>query len=82
MSKLTDEAIHVAAFKLMEEHQKQWPALRGLVPCGSELMPFAEKLARHIERLTIERCAGVCDAADKSTHPADLADALRALLGE
>lgn len=25
-----------------------------------------------------EACAKVCDAADKSTHPADLADAIRA----
>jgi hypothetical protein len=25
-----------------------------------------------------ETCAKVCDAADKSTHPADLADAIRA----
>lgn len=25
-----------------------------------------------------ERCARVCEAADKSTHPADLADAIRA----
>jgi hypothetical protein len=25
-----------------------------------------------------DACAKVCDAADKSTHPADLADAIRA----
>jgi len=25
-----------------------------------------------------EACAQVCDAADKATHPADLADAIRA----
>lgn len=28
----------------------------------------------------IEQCAAICDDADKSTHPADLADAIRALL--
>jgi len=33
------------------------------------------ELARADER---EACAKVCEAADKSTHPADLADAIRA----
>lgn len=33
------------------------------------------------ERLRVERerCAKVADASDKSTHPADVADAIRAL---
>jgi 3-methyladenine DNA glycosylase AlkC len=26
----------------------------------------------------LEACAKICDAADKSTHPAELADAIRA----
>ena len=30
----------------------------------------------------IEQCARECDQADKSTHPADLADAIRALAAQ
>ena len=37
-------------------------------------IPFAALVAS-AER---EACAKVCDAADKSTHPADLAEAIRA----
>ena len=39
-----------------------------------ELVILADKIAA-AER---EACAKVCDAADKSTHPTDLADAIRA----
>ena len=39
-----------------------------------QVQRFAALVAAH-ER---EACAKVCEAADKSTHPADLADAIRA----
>lgn len=35
--------------------------------------------ARAIERAAYERAASLCDKADKSAHPSDLADAIRAL---
>ena len=41
---------------------------------AENIMRFANLVAS-AER---EACAKVCDAADKSTHPADLADAIRA----
>ena len=43
-------------------------ALRELIDCATAQMVLDER----------EACAKVCDAADKSTHPSDLADALRA----
>ena len=52
-------------FKLIEDN--------GLTLHG-DIEHFAE-LIRQEER---EACAKVCEAADKSTHPADLADAIRA----
>jgi hypothetical protein len=38
----------------------------------------SEKFAKLVAEHEREQCARVCDAADKSTHPADLADAIRA----
>ena len=35
--------------------------------------------ARAVERAAYERAASLCDKADKSAHPSDLADAIRAL---
>jgi hypothetical protein len=52
-------------FKLIEDN--------GLKLHG-DIEHFAELVAQQ-ER---EACAKVCDDADKSTHPADLADAIRA----
>jgi hypothetical protein len=52
-------------FKLIEDN--------GLNLHG-DIEHFAELVAQQ-ER---EACAKVCDDADKSTHPADLADAIRA----
>jgi hypothetical protein len=52
-------------FKLIEDN--------GLKLDG-DIEHFAELVAQQ-ER---EACAKVCDDADKSTHPADLADAIRA----
>jgi len=46
----------------------------GVVHAFYQLEYFAYLVAEH-ER---EQCARVCDAANKSTHPADLADAIRA----
>jgi hypothetical protein len=37
-----------------------------------------ERFAALVASAEREACAKVCDAADKSTHPADLADAIRA----
>lgn len=37
-----------------------------------------ERFAALVAAAEREACAKVCDAADKSTHPADLADAIRA----
>ena len=37
----------------------------------------SEKFAKLVAEHEREQCARVCDAADKSTHPADLADAIR-----
>ena len=37
-----------------------------------------ERFAEQVRAEEREACAKVCDAADKSTHPADLADAIRA----
>jgi hypothetical protein len=47
---------------------------------GSPNMYSALALAIWNKAVETEReaCAKVCDAADKSTHPADLADAIRA----
>lgn len=44
------------------------------LPHPDLLQRFAALVAEH-ER---QECAKVCDAVDKSTHPADLADAIRA----
>ena len=52
-------------FKLIEKHG---------IELHGEIEYFAE-LIRQDER---EACAKLCDDADKSTHPADLADAIRA----
>ena len=41
-------------------------------------MKAAEKAVNVAIALEREECAKVCDAADKSTHPADLAAAIRA----
>ena len=41
-------------------------------------MKAAEKAVDVAIALEREACAVVCDAADKSTHPADLAEAIRA----
>lgn len=46
----------------------------GVVMSFESVQTFA-KLISELER---EACAKVCDAADKSTHPAELADAIRA----
>ena len=46
----------------------------GVVHAFYQLERFAALVAA-VER---EACAKVCEAADKSTHPADLADAIRA----
>jgi hypothetical protein len=40
--------------------------------------PSLERFANLVAAAEREACAKVCDAADKSTHPADLADAIRA----
>ena len=37
-----------------------------------------ERFAALVAAVEREACAKVCEAADKSTHPADLADAIRA----
>ena len=37
-----------------------------------------ERFAALVAAAEREACAKVCEAADKSTHPADLADAIRA----
>ena len=42
---------------------------------SKHIIKRAEARGAEAER---EACAKVCDAADKSTHPADLADAVRA----
>lgn len=48
--------------------------------CGYEVRAYAAPpTAAQIADEAIEKCAKVCDAADKSMHPADLADAIRAL---
>jgi hypothetical protein len=39
---------------------------------------FLVALATKAAEWEREQCAKLCDAADKSTHPADLADAIRA----
>lgn len=40
--------------------------------------PHLLLLVKHVVEEEREACAKVCEAADKSTHPADLADAIRA----
>ena len=44
----------------------------------TELVHFANLVAAAARAEENEACAKVCEAADKSTHPADLADAIRA----
>jgi hypothetical protein len=46
--------------------------------CTNAAMAAAEEAVNFAMALEREACANVCDAADKSTHPADLADAIRA----
>ncbi len=46
----------------------------GIVVVGEAVYALCQLVAAR-ER---EACAKVCEAADKSTHPADLADAIRA----
>lgn len=52
----------------LEVERKRFQELNDIVAVGMQH-------ARADER---EACARVCDSADKSTHPADLADAIRA----
>jgi hypothetical protein len=44
----------------------------------SDIQPLIEALVDQAVKKEREACAKVCDAADKATHPADLADAIRA----
>jgi hypothetical protein len=48
---------------------------------GANEKVFSESLERFVALVAAherEECAMVCAAADKSTHPADLADSIRA----
>lgn len=40
---------------------------------------YTEAQMLALRAATVEACAKVCDEADKSTHPADLADAIRGM---
>jgi hypothetical protein len=46
--------------------------------CGPTCKRYACIAMREAVEAEREACAKVCEAADKSTHPADLADAIRA----
>ena len=46
--------------------------------CGPTCTRYACVATREAVAAEREACAKVCDAADKSTHPSDLADAIRA----
>ena len=51
-----------------------------LPPIPDYLSPEAvREYARAVERAAYERAASLCDKADKSAHPSDIADAIRAL---
>jgi len=64
----------------MNEAMKQaWLEITQMLgePTKEELDVFLRTWQRAIQAER-EECAKVCEAADKSTHPADLADAIRA----
>jgi hypothetical protein len=44
-----------------------------------DTLAFARAVAAQARREALEEATKVCDAADKSAHPSDLADAIRAL---
>jgi hypothetical protein len=62
-----------------EEMKVTWLEISEMLgePTPEELSVFLRTWQRAIQAER-EECAKVCDAADKSTHPADLADAIRA----
>lgn len=62
---MTDEQFHKLAATFGFAPSR---ALRELIDCATKQAVLAER----------EQRAKVCDAADKSTHPSDLADAIRA----
>jgi hypothetical protein len=51
---------------------------RGVADALKTAVEATEKAIASAVAAEREACAKVCDAADKSTHPADLADAIRA----
>ena len=67
-----DEIDRMARSAGIARHGLGWTCWEGQLERFAALV---EASARADER---EACAKVCDAADKSTHPADLADAIRA----
>jgi hypothetical protein len=73
MRDLEDEARIKEYMAAKMRHIKMYHECMNLAD-GLDVAKFAE-LVRADER---EACAKVCDDADKSTHPADLADAIRA----
>lgn len=62
---------------LTDEELVRLPEAQAMYPYGPRERALA--FARAVEAAVLERAAGLCDAADKSTHPAELADAIRAL---
>jgi hypothetical protein len=61
----------------LEAGWKDLPTVR-LAFAGFDLERFFSAAYEAGAAAEREACAKVCDAADKATHPADLADAIRA----
>ena len=54
------------------------PHVTRYVPSHEDLFCQIKRIAQIAERAEREACERMCREADKSTHPADLADAIRA----
>lgn len=65
---------YALAMKLAQRHGNQYGDRDMLIHTHHQIREGLKALVAS-ER---EACSKVCDAADKSTHPSDLADAIRA----
>ena len=71
-----DEALERFAEQVREDEAEKYKW--DVHSCGPTCTKVACVAVREAVQAEREACAKVCDAADKSTHPTDLADAIRA----
>jgi hypothetical protein len=86
-AKSTDAELAALRAKVEELKAENFKLAAGQCLCvvgdeGGNAYCEMKKRAEEAERNALERAAKVCDEADKSTHPAELADAIRALMKE